>query len=1407
MESTSRSPSFPRKPRKAGDGVHRLRSDVGEAAGNHWSAALASAARGGLFKLQAAVSDAVAMLTSDRTASPDNLRCISRKARIVTLGCAVREFPDDPVTGLEAEYHDEERGWLKFPQATDDSPADVLGLGVAVFKVLPEEHDTSSAQLLPLADEVTTREGAAIEYVTHEWELELTGLSPDVVHRVRVAGVRQASGCGQFSECQVPVLAPLKWPPIIRVAARLPYTVSVVWDEMDFQDHDPDTQVSECKLEWCLEASKDDRSFEWQASAAQRHVDLGVPGASWIARAHDLQPQTRYLIRVFSRNLGGWGRGGVTLSVKTARLAAAPADVRCVETQVGAVKIQFKALAQPFPGVMLDAFEVNQHTSACPGTDPGHIVPWHKDKPAMMEPGLPYVAGCVAMPDEDTGNVVPKITGIAESETKEVVWHMLVKGLMPGEDYWFSVAGLRGGLLYTKESVPSLFRCATRPDVPRGLCCVARRPQSLALDWLLVDPEGAPVTECEVRIREAQAFARWMTHRASRNASGVADTDFGGNAKTDASDISVLSPKEWLAQKPACRRRWTYTVHGLKPVSSYVVQVRAKNAVAWSEFAPHVEKPVSTSDVPPPPTKVVKTSYGVDFIEMSWEVVNPRGAPVTAAVLETKPGRAFFWEALALTTGAAAGATPTGRPQLVYCKEMHRSEGSQDLREALHNDVVDAVDGPREAEISTDYDQGTSTLLRLSTSTWRARVCGLDPRTNYQFRICAVNAAGRGDPSVASANTMEAPAAPRNVVCTAREPTSLTMSFEVLVPSDSAVDACELQYHRVGGFAPSWESMTILPPEDQGEGRPGAPAEWHVAIGGLEPGTKYVVRVRAQNAAGLGDTFSKEAEFSTPSCPETPTLFEIASTSTSLSIGVDVADPEDCPVACCEIEIWRADGQGRGIDKVLITQRSVVGGPAWRTRILALPPGIRFICRARAVNSAGWGARSKEIHMATDAALDAAESRRTGSTAFGNVASVETKSRTANAVEEAGLGLRSEGEDGAGDERAKVADAIPAALRPIGTEASTRPLRIMCLDGGGIKGLNIVWAIEALQRILGGRVPWERYDLIAGNSIGGIMATDIAAGLRSTSTEFEELMWVLHREHIATCRTLDRMTKGYGISRESIRQLMENSCPKGAAYNFPFVGGIPCFVVTCQCNPIGTSSPFLVRNYPKPAREEELSGEPLTSGCYGTWTQRDAKAATAAAPTFVQRHIRIDDEEDTCYYMDGVLYANNPSSLAIHEAQRLWPGREIGCVHSLGCGRTRTRNEWGHDDTPGDTETLSTTMERIAQAAFDSSFEHRRAVELLKLSNPSARFIRIDPPASRVQPFDSDVEELANMRLNSLSYLGSKRTQKELRSMVADLGIRRSTCRDDLAMGLPRGEEYTSGHECGDHTALDDFHL
>lgn len=64
---------------------------------------------------------------------------------------------------------------------------------------------------------------------------------------------------------------------------------------------------------------------------------------------------------------------------------------------------------------------------------------------------------------------------------------------------------------------------------------------------------------------------------------------------------------------------------------------------------------------------------------------------------------------------------------------------------------------------------------------------------------------------------------------------------------------------------------------------------------------------------------------------------------------------------------------------------------------------------------------------------------------------------------------------------------------------STAGGRILCLDGGGIRGLVLIQMLEALEVVLGGSVI-KYFDWIAGTSTGGILSLALSCGKHLTRT-------------------------------------------------------------------------------------------------------------------------------------------------------------------------------------------------------------------------------------------------------------------------------------------------------------------
>lgn len=53
--------------------------------------------------------------------------------------------------------------------------------------------------------------------------------------------------------------------------------------------------------------------------------------------------------------------------------------------------------------------------------------------------------------------------------------------------------------------------------------------------------------------------------------------------------------------------------------------------------------------------------------------------------------------------------------------------------------------------------------------------------------------------------------------------------------------------------------------------------------------------------------------------------------------------------------------------------------------------------------------------------------------------------------------------------------------------------RVLCLDGGGIRGLILIQMLEELEEILGGSII-DHFDWISGTSTGGILSLALASG-------------------------------------------------------------------------------------------------------------------------------------------------------------------------------------------------------------------------------------------------------------------------------------------------------------------------
>ncbi|KAF2186398.1 FabD/lysophospholipase-like protein [Zopfia rhizophila CBS 207.26] len=246
------------------------------------------------------------------------------------------------------------------------------------------------------------------------------------------------------------------------------------------------------------------------------------------------------------------------------------------------------------------------------------------------------------------------------------------------------------------------------------------------------------------------------------------------------------------------------------------------------------------------------------------------------------------------------------------------------------------------------------------------------------------------------------------------------------------------------------------------------------------------------------------------------------------------------------------------------------------------------------------------------------------------------------------------------------------------TDGAQRPLRLLSLDGGGIRGLS---SLIILQHIMSGvnasrsaddqLQPWQAFDMIGGTSTGGIIAIMLGR-LRMSLDECEDAYLKLSKRIFQPKRRfakaakaadylqangrfdskkLEEVIKEYIASKTDEDALLKDTDPQ-----------CKVFVCTARAN---NSEPALLRSYHNPKMAEVLFNE-----CR-IW---EACRATSAATTFFDP-ITFGRYGQT--FVDGAVLYNNPVQLVQREASQLWPGRKVVMI-SVGTGAAPSKSFEGN---------------------------------------------------------------------------------------------------------------------------------
>lgn len=215
-------------------------------------------------------------------------------------------------------------------------------------------------------------------------------------------------------------------------------------------------------------------------------------------------------------------------------------------------------------------------------------------------------------------------------------------------------------------------------------------------------------------------------------------------------------------------------------------------------------------------------------------------------------------------------------------------------------------------------------------------------------------------------------------------------------------------------------------------------------------------------------------------------------------------------------------------------------------------------------------------------------------------------------------------------------------------------VRILSIDGGGIRGIIPAAVLTRLERSAGGFPVSRMFDLIAGTSTGAILAAALTKPSPLPASDIFDLY----------------MARGPEIFRRSagsyIRPLISGPKYDAAALERSMLAAFGDATLA------DAITPLLIPTYDIERREAHFFKSWRAATTPSTnYLTRDAVRCATAAPTYFAPALVSSMAGDRLAAIDAALFANNPTMCAMAEARVLFPDAKRFIVVSLGVGEFR----------------------------------------------------------------------------------------------------------------------------------------
>jgi patatin-like phospholipase/acyl hydrolase len=302
--------------------------------------------------------------------------------------------------------------------------------------------------------------------------------------------------------------------------------------------------------------------------------------------------------------------------------------------------------------------------------------------------------------------------------------------------------------------------------------------------------------------------------------------------------------------------------------------------------------------------------------------------------------------------------------------------------------------------------------------------------------------------------------------------------------------------------------------------------------------------------------------------------------------------------------------------------------------------------------------------------------------------------------------------------------ALQGASKPEPT-SSPRTVKILAIDGGGIRGIIPAVILSEIQKRLGTDLN-KVFDLISGTSTGGIIALGIGTACNGGQPYSADQLLEFYVKNGPSIFKKNFLTP----ERELI---LPKYSPDSLEATLEKLFGAAEF--QAALTPLLISSYDLQSQLPFFFKSHKIAAQPNYN-----WRLVSIARATSAAPTFFPPLHLVRGAEDYAL-VDGGVYVNNPAMGAYAEARTIYPDAKEFVIVSAGTGNRQDQIQFSRVKDWG----LLGWAKEIVPVFMDSVSE---AVDFELNVMPGCKYYRLQ--VENLQPASNDMDDVTPQNLENL---------------------------------------------------------